>query len=117
MFVLCNMMYVVCNVMYVVDNASELTASEKGYALRFSGNLPISVGIDTPSEGKGVASFVNRIVRNAGFDDDIPEEYRDPNCMLGYNREDAVYYLRACQDIKPGRVLVTMYGSGGHRFG
>ena len=97
---------------------SSLTNAEMEYALQFWGSLPISIGINSPAAGKGVGSFVNRIVRNAGIDDDISDDHRTPNCVLGYNRlAGGVYYLRASKDIKPGQVLVTMYGSGGHRYG
>ena len=102
---------------YTVGKVSELTAAERGYALKFSGNLPISIGIDAPAAGKGLASFVNRIVRNAGRDDDIPDDYLRCNTVLGYDKHDATYYLVASRAINVGEVLVTLYGSGGQRFG
>ena len=74
---------------------SSLTNAEMEYALQFWGSLPISIGINSPAAGKGVGSFVNRIVRNAGIDDDISDDHRTPNCVLGYNRlAGGVYYLR-----------------------
>ena len=93
---------------YDVGEQSELTTAEKGYALQFSSNLPISIGIDTPAAGKGLASFVNRVVRNAGRDDDIPDDYLRCNTVLGYDKHDATYYLVASRDIKRHDVLVTL---------